>query len=500
MSVSRNLGFALAASVCTALVGLAVVPIYLRLLGIEAYGLIGIYSSLSALFSLLDFGLAPAINREVARRTSEQNLQPVRELLHTLAFVYWSMAGAIAVVAVLGAPLLANGWLQSTLLPQQTVSSSLTLIGIVIACRWAQALYAGALLGAERMALVSSIGMAMSLLGSVGAVAVLAWVAPRIEAFFVWQAGVGLVHTMLLRIAAWRVVGKAPTSRFSLAALKGIWRFSAGISAVAVAGVLLTQVDKVILSRLLSLSDFGGYTLATVVVSAIYLAVNPVFNVIYPRFTALVAAANERQLSEFYRSGTRLFATAVFPVCMTLAVFSKEIVQVWTGNQLLAEHVSWVVSLLAVGAALHSVMYFPYALQLAYGVTRLPLTINSILVIVAVPLISVLAWQYGTIGGAAASLLLFFFYLLLGAWLTHRTLLPHIRFAWLLFDVGVPLLISICVGVVGRAFMSRFDLTGLDTVVLGSGLLVSAWGASLATAPRETLARVSRLFRSTHGE
>ena len=283
---------------------------------------------------------------------------------------------------------------------------------------------------------------------------------------------------------------------FSTTALKNIWRFSAGISGIAVTAVLLTQVDKVILSGFLSLSDFGEYTLATVVVSAIYLVVNPVFNVIYPRFTVLVASANERQLSALYRSGTRLFATALFPVCMTMAVFAKEIVLVWTGNQLLADHVASIISLLAVGAALHSVMHFQYALQLAYGLTRMALTINIVLVIVAVPLMSVLAWRYGTIGGAAASLLLFLSYLLLGTWMTHRTLLKNIRLAWLLVDVGVPLSISICIGVVGRALMLRIDLTGLETMALGTALLTAAWGVSLATAPRETLAQVSRLLRA----
>ena len=46
-----------------ALMGLAFVPFYIRYLGVEAYGLIGIFLLLQTLLSLLDLGLAPALSR-----------------------------------------------------------------------------------------------------------------------------------------------------------------------------------------------------------------------------------------------------------------------------------------------------------------------------------------------------------------------------------------------------------------------------------------------------
>ena len=66
MSLRRNLLAGLANSVWSALVSLAVVPFYLKYLGIEAYGLIGFFVTTQAILSLLDMGMAPTINREVA--------------------------------------------------------------------------------------------------------------------------------------------------------------------------------------------------------------------------------------------------------------------------------------------------------------------------------------------------------------------------------------------------------------------------------------------------
>ncbi len=53
----------------TALMSLAFIPLYIKFIGIEAYGLMGIWGALGALFTLLDMGLSTTINRELAKKS-----------------------------------------------------------------------------------------------------------------------------------------------------------------------------------------------------------------------------------------------------------------------------------------------------------------------------------------------------------------------------------------------------------------------------------------------
>ena len=453
MSLGRNLLAGLANSVWSALVGLAVVPFYLKYLGMEAYGLIGFFVTTQAVLSLLDMGMAPTINREVARCSATGNLKEAGKLLHTLAVVYWSMAGAIALLILALAPLIAGYWLQSKQLSPETISHAVMLMGLVVACRWPIGLYQGALIGAQRVTVSSAINMAMVTIGSLGAVMMLAFVSPTIEAFFIWQASVGLVYAITMRTATWRIIGRTKQNRFEVDELKRIWRFTAGMSAIGLTGLVFTQLDKVILSKMLGLEEFGHYMLATVVVSGLSLLVAPVYNVVYPRFSALIATGDMEKLADLYRSGTRLLATVLFPLAMLLAVFAEELVLVWTGNSALASSVAPVIALLAIGSALHGVMYFPYALQLASGMTRLPLTINAVLMIVLIPLIIYFTLKYGALGGAMAWLTLHVLYVLFGTWLTHRRLLKSVGAIWLIQDVGSPLVLCILVGQLGRYYL-----------------------------------------------
>lgn len=486
MGLSRNLFAGLSNSIWTALVGLAVVPLYLKYLGIEAYGLIGFFVTMQALMQLLDMGLAPMINREVARYSAAGNLTGAGKLLHTLAVVYWSMAVIIALSLVTLAPLIANYWLQSKQLSPHVVANSVMLMGLAVACRWPIGLYQGALLGAERLAVSSSVSIAMVTLGGGGAVVILAFVSPTIEAFFIWQAGVNFIYAAAMRWAAWRVIGRAKAIRFDMRQFKSVWRFSAGMSGLAFLGLLLNQLDKVILSKILTLEAFAHYMLATVVASGLFVLVSPMFNVIYPRFTALVVACDTEKLTELYRMGTRGLAAALFPAAMLLAIFAEDLVRIWTGNPDIASHVAPVISLLVIGTAIQGVMYFPYALQLAYGMTRLPLMICTIMVIVMIPLIVFFAWTYQAIGGAMAWLAVNVLYLLLGTWLTHRHLLKGIEKKWLSQDVGIPLVLSVLAGLVGHYGIQWLECSIYLKLIYGGmlALIVAALSILLSSQLR----------------
>ena len=440
------------------IVGFVVVPYYLHYLGIEAYGLIGFFTTIQSLLNFLDLGLAPTVSREVARFASRGNISRSGRLLYTLARIYWMVAVIILLGFYLLAPLISEHWLRSNEISSETLESAVFLIGFVIACRWPHGLYRGALLGAERMALVSIVNLTVITAGSIGAVLIIAFVSPSIQAFFLWQAAMGLLLTMVMRFLAWRVVGVAAEVRFDISELKRIWRFTAGAASIAVAGLILSQLDKLLLSKLVDLDELGVYMLAVLLAGVVSALVVPVFNVVYPRLSALVARDQTNGIILLYRSGSRALAIMIFPIAMIIGGEAQTLVYLWTGDSDVAIAAAPVVLLLASGSAIHGVMHFPYALQLAHGRTWIALTISLILILVSVPLLILLTRTYGILGGALAWLLQQIGYLALGTWLTHRYMLKDLGAKWLVHDIGIPAAITLLVG-----FASHYSLSALTT-------------------------------------
>lgn len=483
MRLGRNLIAGILHVAWSAIASLIAVPLYLKYLGLEAYGLVGFFAVTQSLLTLLDFGLASTVNREVARFSALSKRKDAANLLHTLAVVYWAVAALIGLAFASGAGIIARHWLQSSHLPSSAIITALMLMGVVIACQWPLGLYQGALMGAERLTTSSAINIAMVTLEHGGGIAVLAFVSPTISAFFIWQAVVGLAQTATMRYAAWRVLGRTADVRFDPAELKRTWRFSAGVTGITLSALVLMQLDKVLLSRILPLEDFGRYMLASLVASGLYVILSPAFNAIYPRMSGLVSSGDTSELVQLYRSGTRLLMSCIFPLAITGIVFSRDFVALWTRDPQTASSVGPVVSLFLIGTMLNGAMHFPYALQLAYGATRLPLKINMILIGAFVPLVIILAERFGARGGAAAWAILNCLYLFIGTWLTHKSLLKGLGARWILFDVGQPLVLAVLVAGLGGAIVRSFEHQELIRVFFGTMLALVSFAATILLSP-----------------
>jgi O-antigen/teichoic acid export membrane protein len=189
-----------------------------------------------------------------------------------------------------------------------------------------------------------------------------------------------------------------------------------------------------------------------------------------------------------------LLLACLFPFASLVSMYSNEVLMLWTRNPNVAAHAAPIVSVFILGTALNGAMHFPYALQLAYGVTRLPLTINAVLLFFTVPSTVLLAYKYGAIGGASSWALINILYVAVGTWLTHRSLLPGIALKWLVFDVGIPLALSI--SVVGGVSMIAHSYTANLGVLISIGVLSCIAGAALiavtATGSRALLYRLAR--------
>jgi O-antigen/teichoic acid export membrane protein len=161
----------------------------------------------------------------------------------------------------------------------------------------------------------------------------------------------------------------------------------------------------------------------------------------------------------------------MFPLAMVLGLYSEPFVALWAGDAELARKCAPLILFISIGFSINGVMHFPYALQLAYGRTRIALYNSVTLMLVMVPLMLFLIDRFGLAGGAAAGMIVQIIYLFLGCWLTHRSLLQGTGMRWLIADVGIPLTIALAVGI----FMHNVTSVGagdvraalLSTVVAG---------------------------------
>jgi len=451
-NVRHNIIANFAARAWSALMTLAFLPLYIRFLGIEAYGLIGVYVSLVALLAVLDMGLSTTLTRELARLSAAPGgEQEARDLTRTFELIYWGVGILIGGGVAMMAPVIARHWLNVEGLAIETVEQSAMIMGLAVALQWPNSLYSGGLMGLQRQVLMNIVRAGAATLQGGGAVLVLWLVSPTIVAYFSWQIVAGALQTVVMAACLWRSLPSAANhAAFRRQLLERNWRFAGGITGIIILSILLTQTDKIILSKLLSLEMFGYYALAAAIAGGMNYISSPIFTALFPRLSQAAAGGSNVEITRLYHQGTQLMTAVVAPVWIILALFSEELLTLWFGDSRTASNIHLLVTLLLTGTALNSIMSLPFALQLAYGWTRLMLYVNSISLTVFVPLLIWLVNGYGAVGAALAWISINAGYILVVVPLMHRRLLKESMGEWYLRDVGLPVALCLGIGLVVR--------------------------------------------------
>ena len=497
-SVRQNLSANLITKVLAAVISLACVPIYIRVLGVAGYGIIGIWATLETLAKLLDLGLSPTMTRELAataRRTEEA--QQVRDLVRTIEVVCWTFGLLIGATIVLSAPLIATRWLRSSQLSPGELRTSVQLIGILILCRWPLSFYSSGLNGLERQVLMSWMDFIFALTRSLGAVVVLLFISPTILAFIGWQIAINAVNTGTFAALLWWSLPTGRTSRFRPKLLIRVWKFAGGVTAIALVSMLLTDLDKLVVSGLVSLEDFGYYTLASRMAGTLYLAATSVFAAMYPALVRLASEQNEVKLAELYHRGAQILSLLVFPAAITAAVFARPLIFAWTGNEHIADNTAPIASLLIIGTAFHCTGYLPYAAQLAHGWTSLAFWTNLSYVPVTTVLLVVFTKRFGGEGAAVVWLLITTSYYATQIPLMHRTILKFHARQWYINDIGIPLVAcSLTAGLLAAAIGPTTTRIGTALAVALAGVLIGTVGLFATPLVRKELRDLWNQYRA----
>jgi O-antigen/teichoic acid export membrane protein len=439
MSLKRNLSANYASQIYVALIGIAVVPLYIQYMGAEAFGLIGIFTLIQSLFNMLDVGLSPTVVRETARLNGG-GIDPLtyRRFVRSLEIIFLSVGIFGGLALIIMSEYLATDWLKLQHLPPDLIEGSLMIIALVVSFRWMSVLYRGVITGAEKLVWLSAASSIIATLRFVLVIPVLIAFDGSVVAFFVYQLAVSIIELTILTGYSYRLlprIHQREQINWQWKVLKDRLGFSLMIAVTSTVWVLVNQTDKLVLSGILSLEDYGYFTLGVLVASSVVIISGPVSTVILPRLTRLEAQKNQNALLSLYRKSTQMVAIIAGASSISIAYCAHTLLLAWTGDPIVAEKTSAVLTLYALGNGFFCISAFPYYLQYAKGDLRLHLYFNIVFVLILVPTIIWATNEYGSMGAGWAWLSMNFLPLLMWLPVVHRKFAPGLNIKWYLYDL-----------------------------------------------------------------
>ena len=470
---------------------LAMVPLYLHYMGAEAYGLVGFFAMLQMWFQLLDLGLTPTMSREMARfHGGATDILSLRRLMRAFEgiFVATALLGAAAIILAAGP--ISSHWLKAQDLPLSEVRHAVMLMAIIIALRWISGLYRSAIIGLERQIWLNGFNVAIVTMRAVLVLPVFLVAGSSPTHFFGFQLAVAMFETAWLVRQTYRLLPLARHAgalRWELAPLRGVLAFSLSIAFTSSVWVLITQTDKLVLSRMLPLTEYGYFTLAVLVAGGVMLISGPISTALQPRMTSILATGDARGVVFLYRKATQIVAVLCIPAALLLAFFPREVLWAWTGDATAAAHAAPVLSLYALGNGVLALSAMPYLLQFAAGKMRLHVIGGALITVLLIPALIWGTSRYGATGAAYAWLASNLAYLLLWVPLIHRRFMPGQHMQWLAADICLiaapPMLAAYMLHAAVALPQDRLML-GLSLAAIG--LLLMALAAAASSYARET--------------
>jgi O-antigen/teichoic acid export membrane protein len=475
---------------------LAFVPFYVKYLGIESYGLIGLFVLFQAWLSLLDMGMRPTLTREMGRFTAgAHSAQSIRDLLRSIEVIVFGIAVFIASGIVLSANWIATSWLQAETLPADVIAKTFMLVGLVIAIRFMESIYRSSIIGLQRQVLYNVVNSAMATLRGLGAIGVLVWISASIEVFLIWQVIVSIISLIILMISTYGSLPRAGRpGKFSLVALQSIWNFAGGIFVSALFYLFLTQIDKILLSKLLSLKEFGYYALMTIVAGGFYAIIMPIVQSFYPHLCELHARNDQVGLINTYHKSAQLISVFGGSVAIVIILFAETFLRLWTQDPELAQRTTTLLSLLMLGNLLNGLIWIPYYTQLACGWTSHWIFVSIIGGVMIVPAIFWVTPRFGAEGAAWVWVSLNAGYFLIGIHFMYRRILGTEKWRWYIQDTLIPLLIGIAVASSLSLFWKAEKNILNDTVLLVLAASITLTAMLLST--KYTRQKINYLLQS----
>jgi O-antigen/teichoic acid export membrane protein len=434
------------------------IPIYIKYLGIEAYGLIGIYTILVSVMMLVDVGMGQTIVREVAKYSSNiLSLNEIKDTIKTFKYLYFFIGVMLFTAIYFFSELIVLKWLKIENLLFEDVVFAIKLIAMMVFVNWISILYRNSVIGLQYQVWLNVSDVSFAIVSKVGVILVLAFLSPTIIAFLCYQLIISTLQLFVMLIKLNLIIPNTNyKAKFSVDVIRRLWRFTSGIALTTLFGTLISQADKLILSSLLSLKTFGLYTIASIVGRALGNVISPITIAIRPKLTILYEKEKEKELIEFYHKSAQLISIVSIPIGIILILFSKDILWIWTDDMYIVEEISLVVSLLVAGTLLNGMIHIPYSLQISAGWSSLSAKSNIVLFFILTPSLIVGINIFGMIAAPLLWLVSNFFYVIVVISIMHKKLLVTEKWYWYKYDILYILLVSIVLGIISR-YLIQFD-------------------------------------------
>lgn len=331
-AIFRNFAINFTGLILPTFVSLVTVPTYIRLLGLERYGIIALVGVYIAYFAMLDLGMGIATENRISRAHLSNNELPIDR-------VFWSAIWTNLCTGIAGAALIYGAALlyvhHITSLPpalQGELHDSLPWLALCIPVANLSAVFVASISGAQRFGILNTSQTVGTFVEQLLPIAVVLLTRPSLPAVLATITLVRLCTLVALGVAAVRVLHIKRVLGPRLSTIRNLFGYGGWIMLTTVIATIMETLDTVILGMVMGARYVTYYSVPQNLVSRLSLLPLSLTRTLFPRLVAC-----ERAHADEIVQNSLSFLTALFTPIGIVAIFALgPFLDVWIGHDLSA--------------------------------------------------------------------------------------------------------------------------------------------------------------------
>lgn len=385
------------------LVAFILTPFVLHSLGDAQYGVYAILLSVIGILSFLDLGLASASVRFIAEAYAKGDMRQVNKVITSNLMIFFGIGvGALILVTLFTSQII-------VLLKIPGELHDITRIGMYLAVGSLLINLLNGVLGAVPQALqrynANTLTVLISAVVFTIILVIVLFIHPTLLAILIVNAtsSIGLFIGYIL-------LTKYLLPEFRLewgwdpVLVKKIFSFAGFTFIAMVAGNMLFQVDKFIISAILGSTIVTFYALPVTIAMKIHSVIANVNNIVFPLATDLFTRNQLDKLRELYIQSSKFTYVFVLAMVVPLVLYADPLIEYWLGIEYVSQS-AMAMKILVLGYGVYALTAIPFYFYAGFNLPKVNMMFIVVVVVTNIIGIVLLTPVYNISGAALAFLL-----------------------------------------------------------------------------------------------
>lgn len=376
---------------------LALIPVYLRKLGPEQWGVVAICMAIQGFLSLLDVGLSQIMPRDVARADGDP---PAARRIFAVYERSYLVLGLIGLVAgQLAVPWLIEVWFNKGEGLDGSAGMALRLVLVQFFFQFMNNANTGYWNGIQAQKLANLRQCGFGTLKHLSALTLVFFWAAEPVAYLIPFVAVAFLEWLFNRRTVMVGFGPQVSPGLSRDDFHTLARQAGVLAAGVLIGMLVSQIDRVILSRSAGVVEYGRYVIVANLGLAFLQLQYPLMRALFPRIVLAEIGRGGKTSSLSMYVGVTVLCIAP---CVIVAALAPLVLRLWVGDPVLVAEGTAPLRLILCAVAINTLYSVAYQKLVAQGRNRLVVAINLASLCVVAPLTWVAAERLGIVAGGLA--------------------------------------------------------------------------------------------------